>query len=273
MDAWEYSYIQREVLELTGVDLRHYKPEQVQRRLAAYLLRSGHATWRSLFQAIRTAPRGGAELKSYLTINVSAFFRDSEPYAYLRAQIVPQLLRRRPMLRVWSAGCACGQEAYSLAMILAAQCPPGQGYRILATDLDQAALQIARAGGPYAPNDVASIPPQVAHYLEARAGGYWAGEALRRHINFQQQNLLSDPVAGPFDLIVCRNVTIYLTRAAQAQLYRRFHACLRPGGILFVGATEVIARPAQIGFEPIAVSFYRKQAEPQEQGAWMAAGT
>jgi chemotaxis protein methyltransferase CheR len=259
MDVWEYNYIRREILQLTGVDLQSYKSTQVQRRLAAYLQRSGYATWAGLFNAIRRRAGAATELKHYLTINVSTFFRDAERYAYLRNIVLPELLRQRQVLRVWSAGCARGQEPYTLAMLLSEACGPSQRFRVTATDLDGEALAWARTGGPYSAEDIAGIPVALAQrYLERRRDGAWATTRLRSQIFFRQHDLLKDPFDSAFDLIVCRNVTIYFTGEAKAQLYHRFRGALRPGGVLFVGGTEVIARSHEIGFEMIGNGFYRR---------------
>jgi chemotaxis protein methyltransferase CheR len=260
MEAWEYSYIRREILQLTGVDLSAYKGAQMQRRLAAYLLKSGHPNWRSLFNTIRGAPNAVDALKNYLTINVSAFFRDTDKYDELRERILPELLRQRAAPRIWSAGCSRGQEPYSLAMLLRATCRPDQRYHVLATDLDSSALDWARAGGPYTAEDIAGVPPELARrYLSQCQDGWWVSADLRRQISFRQHDLLRDTFDTAFDLIVCRNVTIYFTGETREALYQRFHTVLRPGGILFVGGTEVVSRSLYAEYETIGVSFYRRK--------------
>ena len=93
-----------------------------------------------------------------------------------------------------------------------------------------------------------------------RQDGYWINEAVRRHVIFKQHNLLEDPVTGKFDLIICRNVVIYFEPDAKDRLYRRFYEVLRPGGVLFVGGTEIIFKAAELGFETAGVSFYRRTA-------------
>src|SRR5262245_44712847 len=118
MEPWEYSYIQRKLLELTGIDLKSYKSAQMERRLAAYLARSGQSSWPGFFRAIANNPAEIAKLEQYLTIDVSSFFRDSERYGHLQTAILPALLHYRPSLRIWSAGCSRGHEPYSLAMVL-----------------------------------------------------------------------------------------------------------------------------------------------------------
>src|SRR5690606_2878579 len=117
MEAHEYIYVKRKTLLLTGVNLDNYKAAQVQRRLDTFLLRSGHATWPALFRAIQDDPAKVEQFRDYLTINVSYFLRDPEKYQILKDKVVPDLLRGRPSLQVWSAGCSRGQEPYSLAMM------------------------------------------------------------------------------------------------------------------------------------------------------------
>ncbi|HWQ15393.1 MAG TPA: protein-glutamate O-methyltransferase CheR [Roseiflexaceae bacterium] len=258
MEPFEYSYVTREILGLTGIDLSHYKQIQVQRRLTSYLLRSGHPTWPSLFRAVRGDSQLAAQLRDYLTINVSAFFRDPAKYAELRRHILPELLGRRETLRVWSAGCSYGQEPYSLAIMLA-ELGAGQRHRILATDIDRVAVERTRAGGPYTPDDVAAVPQELLQrHFTPTPNGYWVSESLRHVVVARQHNLLADSIDGGFDLIVCRNVVIYFTEAAKERLYRRFAQALRPGGMLFVGGTEVIARAASLGLELARLSFYRR---------------
>ncbi len=261
MKELDYNYIKRQILALTNVDLNCYKAPQVQRRLKAYLARSAYPNWPKVFRAIRVDSVALSKFKDYLTINVSSFFRDPEKYKTLRTSVLPELLRSRRRLRVWSAGCSRGQEAYSLAMLVAeAVASSGYQYRILATDLDLSALKWARAGGPYSADDVANVPVNLRlRYLDVHNNEYWAKEKLRRMVIFNQHNLLADPIGGPFDLIVCRNVVIYFQPEAKDKLYRRFYDALRPGGVLFVGGTEIVPKPANIGFTTTGISFYRRQ--------------
>jgi chemotaxis protein methyltransferase CheR len=266
IDEFEYSFIKREMLSLTGVDLNCYKTSQMQRRLNTYLLRSGQVTWRNFFRGVQNDPAEVGKLKDYLTINVSSFFRDLDKFKVLQEAILPELLRGRSSLHLWSAGCSRGHEPYSLAIMLSELTTPYRRHHILATDLDQSALQWARAGGPYTAEDVANLPSALLdRYFEVRAGAYYVIDSLRRRIDFRQHNLLADPFAaleaggGGFDLIVCRNVVIYFTPVVKDRLYRHFYHALRPGGILFVGGTEIIPQAAEIGFESAGISFYRRK--------------
>lgn len=263
MNATAYTYVKREVLNLTGIDLNHYKTKQVQRRLSSYLLRSQYDSWPGFFRALRDDPHALTEFKNYLTIVVSSFFRDPQKYEYLQQTILPALLHDRPALKIWSAGASRGQEPYSLAILLTearGQASLAKGdHTILATDINPAALAIGRAGGPYSEDDLANVAPALRRrYFRAEGEVYYV-DGLREYVQFRRHNLLTEPPDGNFDLIVCRNVVIYFTASVKEELYRRFYDVLRPGGILFVGGTEVISNAAAIGFETAGISFYRKR--------------
>jgi chemotaxis protein methyltransferase CheR len=262
MDAWEYNYIRRQTLKLTGVDLNDYKAPQMQRRLLVYLTRSGYPNWPRFFQSLKTDTTALTQFKNYLTINVSSFFRDPVKYQHLQNVILPELLRHRTSLRIWSAGCSHGQEAYSTAILLAEATGLPFRHYILATDIDSSALERARAGGPYQADELTHILPNLRQqYFNLHPKGYQVADSLRRSLTFRQHNLLADPFTGSFDLIICRNVVIYFEPAAKEKLYRRFYEALRPGGVLFVGGTEIVSKAADIGFESAGISFYRRKRQ------------
>lgn len=261
MDDHDFTYIQREIQQLLSVDVSSYKRSQLQRRLGIFLLRSGHASWPSFFRAARDDAQLARRLKDYLTVNVSAFFRDPEKYAHLRELILPEMLQRRGALRVWSAGCGEGQEAYSLAILLAELPAPAQTHYILGTDFDADVIGRAQAGGPYAPEEVTHVAPDhLERYFIATPDGYTVRDELRAQITFRQHNLLFDPFGGPFDLIACRNVIIYFAPEIRLMLYRRFYDALIEGGVFFVGGTEIVASAEEIGFRSLGVSFYRRDS-------------
>ena len=259
MEPTQYTFVKREILKLTDVDLNAYKTPQVQRRLKTFLVRSDHATWSTFFRDARSDEQALWKLRDYLTINVSSFFRDVPKYEYLEKKILPELLRGRSKLRVWSAGCSWGQEPYTLAMLLHKLAPASCWYRILATDIDDSALDLARARGPYSADDVANVPSRLLrrHFVQDD-DGYRINKDMQRRITFRHLNPLSDSFESAFDLIVCRNVVIYFTTPVKDRLYRRFYDALRPAGVLFVGGTEIISNAAAIGFKTTGMSFYRR---------------
>ncbi len=263
MDQELYGQVKRSVKSLLNINLDQYKDEQMRRRLDAWLSRSGATSWPAYFRRVRSDPDELARFRNYLTINVSAFFRDPERWQTLRQKVLPELLKARPRLRLWSAGCSVGPEPYSLAIVLDELTPLRRHY-LLATDLDRGALDKARARGPFTAEDIQHVTPaERAQYFQpagpsAKTDGWYVSPSLARRVEFREHNLLADEFEADFDLIICRNVVIYFTEAAKAGLYRKFYAALRPGGLLFVGGTEIISHAQEIGFRNYGISFYQR---------------
>jgi chemotaxis protein methyltransferase CheR len=135
---------------------------------------------------------------------------------------------------------------------------PSQKYSLLATDLDRGALHKARSRGPYLESDVRNLKnAQLQKYFTPTAP-YHVKESLQKSIRFEEQDLLADSFEKGFDLIVCRNVVIYFTAEAKEALYAKFADALRPGGVLFLGGTELISGPTRYGLQNFGISFYRK---------------
>ena len=179
-----------------------------------------------------------------LLIGVTQFFRDPEAFAALQAQIVPKLFadeQGSEAVRAWVAGCATGQEAYSIAMVLceyAAHHATQPQIRVFATDVDAEAIAVARAGR-YPQTISVDVPPQrLRRFFVRERGQYCVSKGLREVLVFAHRNLLRDPPISKLDLVSCRNVLIYLNSDAQMRLLRLFHFALRPGGYLFVGKYE-----------------------------------
>jgi chemotaxis protein methyltransferase CheR len=248
------------VRRLAGVDLRAYKERQMRRRLGRLMRQLGVSTWWDFVRALRQDAATLRAFQDFFTINVSEFFRQPEQFDLLEREYLPRLLQHRPSLRVWSAGCANGAEPYSIAMILAARAPAVRHY-VLATDVDARILDVARAADSYTEADVRNVPARLrSRYLERRNDRYRVGEPVRSMVDFRLHDLLRDPVEDDFDLVVCRNVVIYFTEDAKHRVYRTLQQALRPGGLLFVGATEVILKSSAYGLRPDAPPFYTRAA-------------
>jgi len=259
MDDREYTLVKKRVRDLVEVDLNHYKAPQVRRRLSALLVRSGQKTWSQYFRQLEGDPEALRGFKNYLTINVSEFYRDAPKWAYLEEKVLPELLKKRTRMRIWSAGCSHGAEAYTLAMILDQARSFSRGHYILATDIDRGMLDVGRRGGPYSADDVKDVEKDVLRrYFDHNGDGYLVKPTLRSRVNFRHHDLLNDPFEKDFDLIACRNVVIYFTRETKRMLYRRFADALRPGGVLFVGGTEIISSVKELPLRSFHISFYQK---------------
>lgn len=243
--------------ELTGIDLANYKSTQMDRRINSLKQSWNLETYDDFLAVLKTDSNRYKEFVKKLTINVSEFFRNPERFIELWQQILPELLAKRPIVRVWSAGCSNGAEPYSIA-IIANEMHVADRVQILATDVDHEILEKARQA-VYIPNEVRSLPPDLlTKYFTYRNDLYYLNEEIKRRIRLDFHNLLLDPFETNLDLIICRNVVIYFTEAAKNNLYGKFWDALRPGGYLLVGGTEPLLQYRQMGFENPLTSFYKK---------------
>lgn len=195
-----------------------------------------------------------------LTVNVSRFFRNPETFARIATKVIPQLWRpSAPPSRVWSAGCASGEEAYSLAVLwdqhaeLSREAGSQDRVEILGTDVDASAIAAAQRGN-YSEAAFADTTPAIRDtYFPVSDGVRSATAALRRLVTFEKADL-NDADATPFgfQLIVCRNVLIYFKRATQEAVLERFYHALAPGGFLVLGKVETPVGPTRGMFEPVS---------------------
>lgn len=256
MNLLGYPAFRKTVLDLTGIDLDCYKSTQMERRLQTIMRRAGVPDLGAYARLLASEPGRVKEFQDFLTINVSEWLRNPEKFVELQELILPHLLARSPRLRIWSAGCSNGSEPYSVAMLLAELDPTGK-HEIIATDLDEEILKVAREG-IYLEKDVKNLSPaRRSRFLTQVGDRFQAKPELRARVRFERQNLLSDRFPTDVDLILCRNVVIYFTEEAKDQLYRRFHASLKPEGVLFVGGTESLLRAREFGYVSLAPFFYR----------------
>lgn len=265
MELALYNKIKKNIEGLLGINLDAYKDEQMRRRLDSWLVRSGAKTWEEYFTRVKNEPEEFSRFRNYLTINVTEFFRDVEKWKYIKESVLPTLLKEsvglRTLgtgLRMWSAGCSIGAEPYTLAMIVDELAHARRHY-LLATDLDRGALTKAKAGGPYVEDEIKNLSTtQRTNYLKPGGPPYYIDPKLSKSITFKEHNLLADDYEKDMDLIICRNVVIYFTVEAKDRIYKGFYNALRPGGLLFLGGTEIIPRPQEIGFVSSGISIYKK---------------
>lgn len=242
---------------LSGLDLRFYKQNQMQRRIISFMNTHGYNTFPDFAEALKKNEVLYEAFFKHLTINVSQFFRDTNQWTTLREKIVPAISTGKTTLKLWSAGCSSGQEPYSLAILLT-EYFPNIRFKILATDIDENVLAQAKQGF-YKTPDFASTPPTLlAKYFTPAPNGYQISDRIRLSISFQKQNLLTDKFDRDFDLISCRNVVIYFTEEAKNLLYSKFVASLKPGGVLFTGSTEHLFGHHSLGLKPLSPFFYSR---------------
>ena len=260
----DYFVFQRRIKEKTGIDLTAYKRPQMERRLRSLISQSGATSFQQYLHLLDKSPQLMDEFRNRMTINVSELFRNPEKFEELQNDILPRLQSGDRRLRIWSAGCSYGAEAYSLAIILHESALGALNQPILATDIDNEILNRAREG-VFSEADMknVSVIRRRRHFTPI-ADSWRVADSLRSLVEFRRHDLIAGPFERGFDLILCRNVVIYFTDEAKAHLYRRFRNSLEPGGVLFIGSTEHIIDAREIGFEPVSSFFYRR---PTSRGA------
>ena len=235
------------LLARTRVDFREYKQTTIGRRIERRMVALGIETQEEYTQFCRNNPHALDALFKDLLISVTRFFRDSSEFERLKSHI-PSLLENRGAepLRVWIAGCATGEEAYSIAMLIAdALGGPEESMKanvqIFATDIDKDALQVARRG-VYALSALNDIPKELADkYLIRQADGVRVIDRLRSAILFSDHNVCQDPPFQKIDLLCCRNLLIYFGNALQHKIMSRFHYSMTRNALMFLGTAESVA--------------------------------
>jgi two-component system, chemotaxis family, CheB/CheR fusion protein len=229
----------------SGVDFSLYRPSTLQRRISRRILLSKLDTPEQYARFLQGNPQELEKLYGDALISVTSFFRNPEAFDALQTRVLPTLLAQRgdEPLRIWVPGCSTGQEAYSIAMALVEATenrPRPRKIQVFATDLNDTSLGRARQG-TYARTLVHDLSPErLRRFFVEDSGSYRVGKLLRDMVVFARQNLISDPPFSRLDLITCRNLLIYLEPGSQKKLFPMLHYALKPGGFLWLGASESI---------------------------------
>lgn len=240
--------ILREVLALlrarTGHDFQNYKRSTIMRRVARRLQITNLDDISDYLKFVRKNPAEAQRLLSELLINVTNFFRDSEAFTALETLIIPALFTDKTpddQIRVWVAGCATGEEAYSMAIVLAehaARIGQMASIQIFATDIDEETIVEARAGLYPESISVDVSNERLKRFFTKEGHYYKVKKEIREMVLFAPHNILRDPPFSKLDMISCRNLLIYLNRETQNRVLELFHFALKPEGILFLGISE-----------------------------------
>src|SRR5947209_8548037 len=240
-----------------GFDFTGYKPTSLERRIRKRMEGVNVESFEDYVDYLEVHPDEFVHLFNTILINVTSFFRDPPAWDYLAREVLPRLLAERPSgepIRVWSAGCASGQEAYTLAMLLA-EALGTEAFRervkIYGTDVDLDALNQARHAS-YAAREVEDVPPELlAKYFEPAGDRYVFQKDLRRCVIFGRHDLIQDAPISRLDLLVCRNTLMYFNAETQARILNRFHFAVNDGGYLFLGKAEMLLSQGGNAFAPV----------------------
>jgi chemotaxis protein methyltransferase CheR len=274
LNTSDFNNIRSLVHENTGIALSPSKRELVKRRFSPRLRALGLDSFGAYVNYLRNNfDREGNHFCNAITTNLTSFFRENHHFELLRNEVLPQLLktkRQNDRIRIWSAGCSTGQEAYCLAITLLKSISDIQrrDVKILATDLDENCLATARKGA-YPDKEFEAVNADILkNYFTPEIVGagykakncYTASNKLKELIRFNKLNLMEPwPMKGRFDVIFCRNVFIYFDKDTQLELLRGFAALQPPGSYLCIGHSEIIPNPAQLGYQLVGKTAYRKK--------------
>ncbi len=243
-----FEALTRQISRGAGLVLDVYKDKCLRRRIAVRMRACGVHTYAEYQALLERTPAEYQRIKDTLTINVTRFFRNAETWERLRTSYLAELWDRFPgPLRFWSAGCASGEEAYSLAM-LAAEIAAERRFPALlervhvdATDIDRESLERTRAAS-YRPDALQEMPAAlVGRYFESDGAQFRVVDRIRERVTVGQLDLSRErPPTEPYHLITCRNVLIYFDRPMQERLFTSFVDALVPGGLLVLGKVETL---------------------------------
>ncbi len=269
----EFKHISQLVYEKFGIHLTEKKRVLVRGRLNKLLRQMGYKNFEEYYNAILEDPSGAGllELVDRISTNHTYFYREKDHFDFLEKRVLPDIARqldeqRSKDLRLWCAGCATGEEAYTLAIVLAEFFGPhyfSEGPPILATDISRTALEKAMLGA-YGKERIDQIPKGLLHkyFVPNDMGGYTVKDVLKKLVLFKRLNFKREtfPFRKKFHTVFCRNVMIYFDQPTKEALVNKFGGVLNEGGYLFIGHSETLGRD-NVNFQYVQPAVYVKKAK------------
>ena len=251
----------------------HYNDSYLDRRVSSRMRRTQSETYEAYFEKLRTDPNEQEALLEALSINVTGFFRNPDVWSGLRT-ILRRLSDRTDTVRVWSAACADGREPYSLSM-LAHDDPEidESSVAILGTDISEPALETARTG-VYEESRTVDLDDQLSflddyhRYVDVDGRTFQISDAVKRNVRFRRHDLINDDPKSGFDLVVCRNLFIYIDNAYKESMLETIARSLRPDGYLVIGKAETIPPTLKSAFTvcEARLRIYQRDDKPDHAG-------
>ncbi len=272
-DSQVATEVMRHLFRSRGIDMSCYSPSFVMRSIRKRVGRSGCADHLSYLKLLRRSEEETNELLAGLSINVTEFFRDKGAFEAWSAMVLKPLVSSKAtsggLIRIWSAGCASGQETYTISICVnevLKKCALGRTpmVTILGTDISEKALAKAKSG-LYTNDEVKGVPDRhLAEYFHKRGHMFEVGESMRKGVRFAAENLLDTPSSKYFDAVVCRNVMIYFSRTMHEKVTMNLHDALTRDGYLMVGKTETLIGAPRNAFEVVDLEnrILRKKDNP-----------
>jgi len=255
----EFSSFKKKISTLIGLDLFNYKDAQMERRIVSLMNRNNIYKLDEYYNTMASRKEKLDEFINMLTINVTEFFRNNDKFEELEQKYIPEMLKKYGSLKIWSAGCSCGAEIYSVAMILD-RLNVLDKCTLVASDFDTNIINRAKSG-IYSKFEAGVVRPEYKKYFKPMDD---AGEKIQvdpkltSKVIFERRDLLNGNFDKNFHIIICRNVVIYFKDEAKDKLYADFYNSLVQGGILFIGSTERIHNYKELGYSLASSFFYQK---------------
>jgi chemotaxis protein methyltransferase CheR len=237
-----FQKVKRLVQESAGLNCSGYRDEYLKRRFEIRLRATGSNTFAKYIIYLRKNPGEFTNLLNDLTINYTNFFRDTDVYVYLEKILLPKLFQSRNPVRIWSAGCASGEEPYSLAILvhkILGKSIDNHPVTIFASDIDKDALSKAKQGD-YQQKQLTMDQSLINQFFTKEERCFRVKDFVKQIIRFEQFDLMKTTTHQSLDLILCRNVMIYFSREGQQQIHMGFYNALRNGGYFISGKSEIL---------------------------------
>ncbi|WP_340818897.1 protein-glutamate O-methyltransferase CheR [Methanolobus sp. WCC4] len=253
----DYEMLKKLIHQKLGFNCEQYKDSHFKRRIDVRLRATNSKTYGEYVACLQTDRNEFPELMETLTVNVTNFFRNPEVYDVIEKQVLPAIIKAKSTglrsIRIWSAGCSIGVEAYSIAMLLKHLLGDDfkrYSIKITGTDIDKESLARAQRG-VYSRMEVKDVRPAFLNKFFTKEGNdYVINDELKKITQFKKQDLISGPKMSGFDAVFCRNVTIYFEKELQEKLYMDFYNALSKDGFFVMGKTETLLGPSKDTFKP-----------------------
>ncbi|WP_406671221.1 protein-glutamate O-methyltransferase CheR [Methanolobus sp. ZRKC4] len=249
----DYVILKTLIQRKLGFNCEQYKDTHFKRRLDVRLRATNSKTYKDYVKLLQSSNTEYPELLETLTVNVTNFFRNSEVYDIIEEEVFPAVIKSKSTglnksIKIWSAGCSIGVEAYSIAMLfhhILGNSIKRYNITITGTDIDKASLQHAQQG-VYNETEMKDVRPAFLNkYFTREENNYIISDELKKIAQFKKQDLISGPKMNGFDAVFCRNVTIYFQKELQEQLYMDFYSALGKDGFFVMGKTETLIGPSK----------------------------
>jgi chemotaxis methyl-accepting protein methylase len=252
----DFNQFLREACPLLGLQVRPFQRRSIKRKLERRIVELGLASFEEYSQRIRKDPKEEDTLSKILTVTISRFFRDQEVFNTIETSVFPVLLKENPTeLKLWSIGCASGEETYSLSLLWKARFEkdwPQIHFSILATDIDESLLKRAKEGR-YKKSSLREVPQDIlGEYFRTEGDVFLLDKRVGKHVEFQRHDILREEPFSGMDLVFCRNLAFtYFSRETQMEILKKIFMCLREQGYLVTGSDESIPLTYPTLFAPV----------------------